>query len=102
MIIYNTTYHVEDEVHDDYITFVREEIIPRSMSSGLLTQPQFARIHSQHEERGVSYSLQFRVENLENLERWMLAHGQSIQGDLMIQFGTKVAGFMTLLEEVEL
>lgn len=102
MIIYNTTYHIEDDIHDDYIAFVKDELIPRALKSGHLSNPQLALVHSQHEESGVSYALQFRVEDLVKLEEWMLVYGQSIRADIAKRFGEKALGFMTLLEEVSL
>lgn len=102
MIIYNTTYHIEDDIHDEYIAYVKEDLIPRALKSGHLSKPQLALIHSQHEESGVSYSLQFRVDDLQKLEEWMLTYGQSIRSDIAQRFGEKALGFMTLLEEVAL
>lgn len=102
MIIYNTTYHIEDDIHDEYITFVKDELIPRALKSGHLSSPQLALIHSQHEESGVSYSLQFRVADLAQLEEWILDSGQIIRADIAKRFGEKALGFMTLLEEVSL
>lgn len=102
MIIYNTTYHVEDDIHDQYVAYVRDELIPKALKSGHLSNPQFALIHSQHEESGVSYSLQFRVDSFEKLEEWMEDYGQSIRLDIASLFGERALGFMTLLEEVPL
>lgn len=102
MIIFNTTFHAEDDVLDDYITFMKEVYIPRAAGSGFLHEPRFARIHSQHEESGSSYSLQFMVKNVDTLNHWFAMEGQTLQEEMTARFGNKALGFVTLLEEIEL
>lgn len=102
MIIFNTTFHVEDDIHDACILYLKDVYIPYAMNSGFLHTPFFARIHPQHEESGSSYSLQFKVKNLDTLEHWMSTEGNALQQDLYTRFGEKALGFITLLEEIEL
>ncbi len=102
MIIFNTTFHVEDDVLNDYISFIKEIYITRAAGSGFLHEPRFARIHAQHEESGSSYSLQFRVKNVDTLNHWFSTEGQTLQEELALRFGNKALGFVTLLEEIEL
>lgn len=102
MIIFNTTFHLEDEIHDECLTYLKKEYIPQAITNSLLHDPRLALIHAQHEESGVSYSLQFRTKNVESLEVWMEGIGQELQKDMNARFGTKACGFITLLEEVEL
>ena len=56
MIIFNTTFHVEDDVLNDYIGFMKETYIVRAAGSGFLHEPRFARIHAQHEETVIHFS----------------------------------------------
>ncbi len=102
MIIFNTTFHVEDDVLNDYIGFMKETYIVRAAGSGFLHEPRFARIHAQHEESGSSYSLQFKVKNVDTLNHWFSTEGQILQDELTTRFGDKAVGFVTLLEEIEL
>jgi antibiotic biosynthesis monooxygenase (ABM) superfamily enzyme len=102
MIIFNTTFHVEDDILDDYIAFMKEIYILRAADSGFLHEPRFARIHSQHEESGSSYSLQFRVKNVDTLDHWLATGGQALQQELTARFGNKALGFVTVLEEIDL
>lgn len=102
MIVYNTTYHVDDEVQQAFINYIKNIHIKAVVDTQLLNNPRFSLIHAQHEESGASYSLQFDVDNLEILENWFIKHGQSLQANLNNKFGSKVCGFMTLLEEIKL
>lgn len=102
MIIFNTTFHVEDSILDDYIRFMKETYIATASGSGFLHEPRFCLIHSQHEEGGSSYSLQFRVKNVDTLNHWFATEGQALQTELTARFGNKALGFVTILEEIEL
>lgn len=102
MIIFNTTFHVEDDVLNDYISFMKETYIVKAANSGFLHEPRFSRIHAQHEESGSSYSLQFRVKNVDTLNQWFSTEGQTLHGELSSRFGNKALSFVTLLEEIEL
>ncbi len=102
MIIYNTTFHVEDEVHDMFIFFIRNKFVPQAADSGLLSEPRLAHIYKQHSDKGRSYSLQFRVKDIESLNQWVSTTERLIQEELIKSFGHKVAGFVTLMEEVDL
>lgn len=102
MIIFNTTFHVEDELCDDYIRFIKETYVIRAVNSGFLHEPRFARIHAQHEESGTSYSLQFKVKNVDTLNHWYATEGEALQKELTARFGNKALGFVTLLEEISL
>ncbi|WP_165022273.1 MULTISPECIES: DUF4286 family protein [unclassified Dysgonomonas] len=102
MIIFNTTFHVDDDIKDAYLRFMKEIYVPRAQTSGFLHAPCFSRIHHQHEEGGTSFSLQFKIKNVETLNHWLSADGQELQKELTAKFGNKALGFMTLLEEIEL
>lgn len=102
MIIFNTTYHIEDDIHDECLTYLKADYISEAIDGGLLQEPRLALIHAQHEERGVSYSLQFKVKDIETLEVWMERVGQNLQEKMAARFGAKACGFMTLLEEIDL
>lgn len=102
MIVFNTTFHLEDDIHENGIRFLKEIYIPTAADSGFLFEPRLARIYAQHEEEGVSYSLQFRVKNTETLNHWLSSDGQKLQSEIGKCFGNKMLGFITLMEEVNL
>ena len=102
MIIFNTTFHADDDVKDQFLQYLKENYIPTASSSGFLFAPRLSLIHRQHEEGGVSYSLQFSIKNVDTLNHWLSTSGAELQQELTKSFGNKVMGFITLLEEIEL
>lgn len=102
MLIFNTTFHTEEDVHEVYIDFMKQVYIPQAVVSGFLTHPCFARIHPQHEQNGISYSLQFKVKNSDTLDYWMTRDGALLQQTLNQKFGNKVVGFITIMEQIDI
>lgn len=102
MLIFNTTLHLDDSVHDECLIFLKEIYIPQAISNGLLEQPSLARIDAQHEEHGISYAMQFKTENIDTLDKWAATTGEALSRKFNEKFGAKVAGFVTLLEEIPL
>lgn len=102
MLIFNTTYHIEEDMQKQFLEFMTDTYIPTAISSGFLHTPCLSRIHSQHKEKGFSYSLQFKVKNSEVLDHWMEEQGENLHQQLQKKFGHKLAGFITLMDEVDL
>lgn len=98
MLIFNTTYHVEDEVHDNFLIWVKESLIPEVEQSGILKNPRMCRLLSHHNDSGSSYSLQWEVDNSSQLHRWHIEQGMKLNDEIIKIFKDKVVGFPTLME----
>lgn len=101
MIIYNTTFHIEKEVLTDCLEYFKKQYIPTAASSGFLQHPSLRRIMSSRNGEGESYAVQFYVKNVDTLNYWLECEGKTIHEQLINRFGNKVAGFTTLLEEID-
>lgn len=102
MLIFNTTLHLDDSIHNECLIFLKERYIPQAISNKMLEQPTLARIEAQHEKHGVSYAMQFKTQNIDILNNWAATIGEKLSEELNNKFGNKVAGFVTLLEEIPL
>lgn len=100
MLIYNTTFQVDDDIHDNFLIWMKECYIPEIEKYGTLRLPRLCRILS-HREDGTSYSLQWQVENSTLLHRWHMEQGMKLNEELSKAFEGKVVGFPTLMEVVE-
>lgn len=102
MIIYNTTFHIEKEVLAECVEFLKKNYIPQAASGGFLMEPRMSKVlDSAADTAGESYSIQFRVKNTDTLNYWMEHEGRALHRDLLSRFGQKIAGFSTLLEEID-
>jgi hypothetical protein len=100
VLIYNTTFQVDDKVHDNFLIWIRECYIPEVQKHGALSAPRLCKVLS-HRDEGSSYSLQWEVESSGMLHRWHLEQGAKLNQELQNIFKDKVVGFPTLLEVME-
>ncbi len=101
MLIYNITFHIEDDILSECLTFLKEKYIPQATHSGFMHTPRMHRVFPyQKEENTNSYAIQFRVKNIDTLNYWIDNEGCIISQQLVNLFGSKVVGFTTILEEI--
>jgi len=101
MIVYNTTFHIEKEILAESIQYLKGEYIPKAIASGFLQQPCLRQVLHTAEDEGISFSVQFHVKNIDTLNFWIQNEGTLIHKELVNRFGNKIAGFTTLLEEID-
>ena len=82
MLIYNTTFQVDEDVHDNFMIWIKESYIPEVQKHGALKAPRICRILS-HREEGSAYSLQWEVESSGLLHRWHLEQGVRLNDELV-------------------
>ena len=100
MLIYNTTFQVDDEIHDNFLIWIKECYILEIEKHGALKSPRLCRILS-HRDEGTSFSLQWAVESSGVLHRWHLEQGVKLNEELSKTFKDKAIGFPTLMEVIE-
>lgn len=101
MIVYNTTFHIDNAVLDECLHYLKKEYISKAVVSGFLHQPCLRRVMQTVREEGSSYSVQFSVKNVDTLNFWLQSEGEALHKSLVNRFGNKVVGFTTLLEEID-
>lgn len=101
MIIYNTTFHIDNGILDEGVTYLKEVYLPRASASGFLQNPLLRRVLHNQDNEGVSFSVQFHVKNTDALNYWLENEGNILHQELVARFGRKIAGFTTLLEEID-
>ena len=100
MLIYNTSYHVEEEQEKYFLIWIREVYLPEVEKHGALTSPRVTRILSHIEEGSTCFSVQFEVADSATLHRWHREQGVALNEELTKIFKDKVVGFPTLMEVV--
>ena len=101
MLIFNTTFLVSDKAHDPWLKWVHEQHIPFMLESEMFSKPQVAKVLSNEEQDGTSYSVQFHISNMLMLENWHIQYAKVFERDFAEKFGTEVIFFATVLELVE-
>lgn len=102
MVSINTTFHVEDVIHLDFLAYIKQTYIANALLDEYVRSARLCKIHSHKVEEGHSYSVQFRFDSLDELEMWDKTQGKEHNEKLLLEFDNKIAGFSTLLEEIRL
>ena len=102
MIIYNTTYHAHDKVAAQFVEWVKKEYLPKALANGKISEPRLTVVLNAESNEGKNYSLQFRCQSLDILQDWYTNVGDDLVVAMTQKFGHDVAGFSTLLEEIDL
>lgn len=98
MLIFNTTYHVEEGQEKYFLIWMQEYYLPEVEKDGRLHAPRIARILSHREDAGSCFSVQFEVEDSARLHHWHQEQGVKLAEEMNRIFKDKVVGFPTLME----
>ena len=101
MILYNVTVNIDDDVEQDWIAWMKEEHIPEVMETGYFSEYRMMRMLSEApDETGNTYAIQYMASSLKELETYLEKAAPKLQKQSIIRYGTKMAAFRTVLEEV--
>ena len=99
-LVYNTTFHVDDEIAAGLIKSIKEFYIPYVKAKGLCCDILFTRVIV-HEEEGRSFSLQLVFPSEEDDAIFIDIYKDKLLGVLIELFGQNLLHFSTTLEEIE-
>ena len=102
MISLNTTFHVDEDIHLSFLEYMKQTYLFKAKNDEQLLNIRFLKVHSNRIEEGHSYSVLLSFNTLDELENWDKTQGKILNEDLLKNFVDKIAGFSTLLEEIEL
>lgn len=101
MILYNVTVNIDSDVEQDWIQWMKETHIPEVMKTGYFTENRMMKMLSESEdETGRTYAIQYSADNLGQLEEYLEKAAPKLQKQSIIRYGTKMAAFRSVLEEV--
>jgi len=101
MIIYNVTVNIDEDVEQDWIQWMKESHIPEVMKTGYFNNYKILKMLSgEEDETGKTYAVQYSSDNLGKLETYLNNEAPKLQKQSIIRYGTKMAAFRTVLEEV--
>ena len=100
MILYNTTFVVEDSVHEEWLPWLKETHIQDYLDSNCFLGARLGKITS-HKEPGMqTYSLQLFVSDDLTLDQFKNNFLAEIQQKSLQKFATKVLSFTSEMEHL--
>jgi len=92
MIVYNVTFSVDQEIADEWLSWMKNKHVPELLKAGTFQAYKILKVLSHDDEKTFSFAVQLYSTSIEKVEQY---HHSSPH-----PFGDKVVGFPTLLEEV--
>ena len=98
MILYNVTVNVDDDIHDEWLEWMKGVHIPDVMATGLFVDSKIFRIHSG--DVGNTYSIQYFCNTMDDYEKYQGEHAPGLQKEHSEKYKDKFTAFRTILEEI--
>ena len=100
MYIYNVTVNVEEDIHDQWLQWMRTTHIPEMIATGKFTHAKMLKVLVTEETGGITYSIQYLTDSKETLESYYAEDASRLRQDGMSRFAGKFVAFRTELEVV--
>ena len=100
MYIYNVTINIEESVHDQWLTWMKEIHIPDVLATGKFLSAKMAKVLVEEELGGMTYSVQFTTVDKETLESYYSEDADRLREDVIKLFAGQFVSFRTELEIV--
>ena len=99
MHIYNVTINIQEDVHDRWLKWMKEEHIPEMLATGKFSKALMTKVLVNEEMGGITYSVQYFTENKQKLEKYYQEDAERLRGKSKA-FEGKFVAFRTELEIV--
>lgn len=100
MFIYNVTVNIADDVHQTWLTWMKEEHIAEVMKTGCFLDSRILKV-LYVEDEGHTYSIQYRFLEMSDVENYQKNYAPELQEKHSKKFKDKYAAFRTILQEVD-
>ena len=65
MIIYNVTVNIEDDVHDEWLAWMKQNHIPDVLATGKFTDARICKLLVD-EQQGTTYTVQYTCDSMDD------------------------------------
>lgn len=96
MYIYNVTINIEEDVHDQWLQWMKENHIPDVMGTGLFLGNRIMQVMAD-DPQGITYSIQYEVKDMETLQLYQEVYAPKLQKEHTERYEGKFVAFRTIL-----
>lgn len=100
MFIYNVTVNVTDDVHTEWLNWMKETHIPEVMKTGCFIDSQILKL-LYVEDEGHTYCIQYKYLEMQDIEKYQKEFAPALQANYKKKFEGKYTAFRTLLQMVD-
>lgn len=99
MYIYNVTINIQEEVHDQWLEWMKKEHIPEMLATGKFSKALMSRVMVEEAMGGITYSVQYTTSGRETLQRYYEEDAVRLRSRTKL-FEGKFVAFRTEMEVV--
>lgn len=100
MFIYNVTINIDDEVKDEWFTWMESHILD-VLNTGKFVAAKLTEVLIEEEMGGTTYSVQYSAKTKEDIQNYYKEDAQRLRADGMRKFGDKMVAFRTELRLIK-
>ena len=100
MVLYSVTVNVADEVHAEWLHWMRTVHVPDVMNTGCFVMNKIMKLKDPVQD-GNTYSFQYFAESDEILTDYLNNHAPSLRADVDRKFANQYLAFRTILDVIE-
>ncbi len=99
MIVYNETFVIDEEIHNQWLAWMKENHIAKVLETGDFGSYQILKVLNSPNE-GVTYCIQYFTNDIEKYEHFMLYHMNPMHIAHNQAFENRFVLFNTLMEQI--
>lgn len=101
MILYNVTVSLDENIETDWLTWMKEDHIPKVMNTGMFVDRKIFRLLSHEQEGAITYAIQYFADSINHIHEYQEKHAEALQTEHTEKFKDKFVAFRTMLEHVD-
>lgn len=99
MIIYNVTVNIEDDVHDEWLEWMKKNHIPDVLATGKFTDARLCKLLVD-EQQGITYTVQYSCSSMDEYNDYQANHAPRLQKEHLNKFEGKFVAFRSIMKVV--
>lgn len=99
MVLYNVTVNVDDEIHEEWLAWMKDVHIPQVLDTGMFIENRICRVEG-FEEGGMTYAIQYLAPDRHHYNRYQVEFAPALQKDHAEKYGSRAVAFRTVLDVI--
>lgn len=100
MILYSVTVNIDEQIHSEWIEWMRNTHVPDVMKTGYFSHYRIFKL-TDPVQQGHTYSFQYFADSQAKLDEYHAKHSPALQAEHHKKYEGKYAAFRTVLEVIE-
>jgi len=101
MYIYNVTIKINEDVHDEWLYWMKHTHIPEMLATGKFLEAKMAQVMVEEKKGGITYSVQYTLQDKVHLEQYYNEDAERLRADGQARFKDQFVAFRTELQVVD-